>query len=133
MKALLASDLSVDSIIERVMIRNGQQPYDYANNNKQLTPQEHIWHFHLQEENVELKRKVKELGGRLKKREEDVTRKSNLERQVEELQVELKAVLQQNQQLQRGIDRIRLRNSQINESIRMSLDESVRRRKGREC
>ena len=52
MEALLASisDVSVDRIIEKVMIRNSHQPYDYTRRDKQqLTPQEHLWHFQLQE------------------------------------------------------------------------------------
>ena len=43
------SDLEVDQIIEKVMIRNESKPYDYARRGDgNLTTNEHIWHFHLQ-------------------------------------------------------------------------------------
>ena len=62
MKTLMTSfsDLEVDQIIEKVLISNNPNPYDCSRKHQtQSTPQEHIWHFQLQEENQDLKNKLK--------------------------------------------------------------------------
>jgi|JI10StandDraft_1071094.scaffolds.fasta_scaffold381584_1 hypothetical protein len=57
----MQSDLPVDTIIERVMIRNTAQHYDYTRQKDQLTPSEHIWHYQLQEEKIALQEKLKKM------------------------------------------------------------------------
>ena len=65
------SDLEVDHIIEKVLIKGNSQRYNYLNSDSnQLTPSEHLWHFQLQEENVELKNKINELKRKSKKIQE---------------------------------------------------------------
>ena len=61
METLMAiSDLEVDRIIEQVLIRPPSQPYSYSKKTNALS-QEHLWHFQLQEENTQLKEKIKSL------------------------------------------------------------------------
>lgn len=71
MKALYLPNkqLSVDDIIERILIRNNGTPFEYNRKDKQqLTPSEHIWHYELQEENLDLKGKIKELTAKCRKK-----------------------------------------------------------------
>lgn len=75
--------LDVDQIIEKVMIRNTAQPYDYSKQQSdQLTPHEHLWHFQLQEENVELKAKIKELKRTCQHRQQVVHRQKENDKEL---------------------------------------------------
>lgn len=77
------TQLDVDQIIEKVMIRNTAQPYNYSQQHKdQLTPHEHLWHFQLQEENVELKAKIKELKRDCGRRQQVIHRQKESEKEL---------------------------------------------------
>jgi predicted nuclease with TOPRIM domain len=128
------ADLDVDHIIERVLIRNPGLPNPYSLPSLQLTSHSHLWHFHLQEENLDLKTKIRELKAKFRHKEQHAQRQAELQSEVQALRKQLEDVLAQNGQLQRDINRFRLRNGRDEESIRQSLEESMGRSKSkRDC
>lgn len=108
------SDLEVDHIIEKVLIKATGQPHDYLTPpNNQLTPSQHLWHYQLQEENVELKSKITQLKGKSKKLQERFHREEKLTKEVALLRKQLEDVLAQNGQIQKDISRLRVRSSRV--------------------
>lgn len=92
MKALATSvsDLEVERIIEKVLIRNSETHFDYTRKvHSRLTPSEHIWHYQMQEENLELRQKVKDLQRRLSKKEQSCSKQTALLRDIEQLKTQL--------------------------------------------
>ena len=125
------SDLEVDHIIEKVLIRNNNKPYRYNQpQHHQLTPSSHIWHFQLQEENLELKNKIKDLKLKFKRKEDGLHRQDHLTREVQTLKNQLDSVLHQNAHLQKDINRLRVRNN-LQQTSRRELEESLRRSKSK--
>ena len=88
--ATSVSDLEVERIIEKVLVRNSETHFDYTRKvHSRLTPSEHIWHYQLQEENLELRQKVKDLQRRLSKKKQSCSKLTALLRDIEQLKTQL--------------------------------------------